>query len=204
MLPMIQNLAFIALVLFPGFYIRNILNYINPKQILRGESAIVSALMYSLLHFIAWSWLTVFIFELIVYNFDPWFIWPSILFILSLFTATLTAYAIGFIHKTGFLLIIPKLISLKIIDPTETVWDRLFSKTGPLQLLITLKDGEQICGLYAEKSFPFFKYDDRDIFVQNLNKKGEDGNYSYDPSNLGSYIPKDSIKYIKILSHRTE
>jgi hypothetical protein len=66
--------------------------------------------------------------------------------------------------------------------------------------LVTLKDDSEIEGWYGEDSFTSSISDDRDIFIQRLYRKDENGIYHQNPENIGFYIPKDSIKDIEFNS----
>jgi uncharacterized membrane protein YraQ (UPF0718 family) len=161
--------------------------------------------MYSIINFAFWSWAYALI---IHFNLFPtpikisleqsWYCW-LILVVLTLITATITAYCIGFIYqKRIFLWPAKNLFKLKTIDPTETAWDWLFLQAKPFLLQITLKDGVEIYGLYGENSFISSKEDDRDIFLEYQYKVGKGGQYEQVDDNEGIYIPRDSIKFFAI------
>jgi len=193
-----------AIFLLPGFFMRNIISSLNPMRKASDNAAFLSYLMYSVINLALWSWVYVLVANISdSLCLEDWVYWV-ILVLITIIGATITSFIIGALIQNRFVRFISNILHLKSIDPTDTAWDWLFSKLEPLQLIITLKDNTEICGWYAEQSFSSSDPSDRDIYVQYIYKKDENGMYQHDLESSGIYIPKDSVKYIKLINSKEE
>jgi len=193
-----------ALFLLPGFFMKNIIDSLNPAKKTSDNIAFLTCLMYSIINLAVWSWAYVLATRLkgkmcLV----DWVYW-AILVAITLLGATVTSFVVGAIIQKRFVGWLGAKIRLNTIDPTDTAWDWLFAKRDVSQMIITLKDDSEICGWYAEQSFTSSDPNDRDIYIQYTYKKDENGVYQTDPDSKGIYIPKDSIKYIELKQEKGE
>jgi hypothetical protein len=185
-----------VMFILPGWHVWNVLAFIAKEY--QGPGKLPSCLVYGFVNVGFW----VLVYRALAHlgssspvpaTFDgqTWPVWSAIV-ALSLVTSTATAYCLGKIHQDRvFPRLVKRLFKLRTVDPTETAWDYLFSKCESARLLITLKDGEEISGWFAEKSFASSRFGDRDIYIQHL--------YDDNETKRSIYIPKDTIKYIKII-----
>lgn len=58
------------------------------------------------------------------------------------------------------------LLGLSFVNPIPTAWDFKFSKAGSRWVLVTLKDGSRVAGLWGEKSFASSFAGERDLYLQ--------------------------------------
>jgi hypothetical protein len=176
---------------------RNVIALLNPTKKLSEKFEFLSCLMYNIINFASWSWIYVLLISLKNDQQISNYIYTVFIVLLTLFSSLITAFFIGALIQKRFVAKIGKKLNLNTIDPTETAWDWFFAKNKPFQIILTLKDETEICGWYADESFASSKADDRDIYVQYIYKKDENGKYQPNLESKGIYIQKCSIKYIE-------
>ena len=187
-----------AIFLLPGFFMRSIVASLIPAKKTMDNAEFLYCLMYSIINLAVWSWAYVLVAQLKEsYSLADWVYWV-INVIITIVGATITSFVIGAIIQKRLIRRIGNKLKLNTIDPIDTAWDWIFAKRECFQMIITLKDGCEICGWYADDSFTSSDISDRDIYIQYTYKKDEQGVYQPDPESKGIYIPKDSIKYIEL------
>jgi hypothetical protein len=154
--------------------------------------------MYSVINLAVWSWTYI----LITNIYKNHRISEQIYFILLLFVSILggliLSFVIGVIIQKRLIGKIAKIFHMTSVDPIDSSWDWLFSRSENIQMVITFKDNSVICGWYGKNSFTSSDPNERDMFVEYTYKIDENGNYQDDPESKGIYISKDQIKYIDI------
>jgi hypothetical protein len=89
-------------------------------------------------------------------------------------------------------------VGLEPIHSIPTAWDYYFSRTPPVWLLVTLKDGSRVGGFFGEKSFASSDPGERDLFIEDVFRVVEDGEWQPVPRNNGIFIKGEEIKHIEI------
>lgn len=91
------------------------------------------------------------------------------------------------------------------IHPIPTVWDYKFSKTDkPVWVLITMKDGSQVAGLFGSRSFASSDPGQRDLYLQEMFRMDGDQPWQRIPQNDGILIRGDEIKHIEFWEGQEE
>ena len=180
---------FTAVFLLPGFFMRSIVASLNPVKKSSDNAEFLYCLMYSIINLAVWSWSYALVTQIKeTYCLADWVYWVIIVLI-TMIGATITAFLIGAIIQKRFVRWLGNKFNLNTIDPTDTAWDWLFAKRKCSQLLITLKDGSEVCGWYADDSFTSSDATDRDIHTIYLQKR-QQLVLSTRPGEQGDIYPK--------------
>lgn len=88
-------------------------------------------------------------------------------------------------------------------DPTPSAWDYVFSQAEkPNFLLITLKDGAVVAGLFTKDSFVSGYPDAHEIFLQEAWRVSDTGVIEK-PLNRGLWVPGDQIAMLEVIPPAT-
>ena len=110
-------------------------------------------------------------------------------------------FFIGIIKQKGYVEKIFEKLKIKSIHHIPTSWDYCFSEQKSLWVIITLKSGKIIYGLFGENSFASSDPYERDIYIEKIynvdkNMKWVDN----EGRSEGIYIAKEEIDTIEFLN----
>jgi hypothetical protein len=71
-------------------------------------------------------------------------------------------------------------------------------------VLVTLKDGGQVAGLFGSRSFASSDPSERDLYIQSVFSMSGKGQWQRVPRNDGVLISGDQIKYIEFWTDEME
>lgn len=195
-----DTVFYTAIFILPGFITKAIIDVINPPKRERDTTLFLSFLAYSLINLALCSWAFVLVSPLA--NCDctlPWY-WLAMLGI-TLTGSIVTSVLIGFLKYHRFMYRLAQRLNFNIIDPTPTAWDYWFHKTEPSFVVVTLKDGSQVHGWFGVNSFASSDPNERDLFIEKIYQKLDDGSMESAPENYGIYISKDMIRQIEFIKY---
>ena len=179
-------LLFIVLII-PGFISMKVWNLLVPSQNRALNDYLFDALAYSFLNFALLFWLL-----LIVQRIDQ--LWVNIVLLVILLVIFPVLWPILWKIITT-----AKFLRGKIIHPTPKAWDYFFSLGKPCFMLVHLKDGNLIGGLYQSASFASSYPDPEDLYIQEVWKIDENGSFLEKmPQTAGMLLTRDSIDYIEL------
>ncbi len=92
------------------------------------------------------------------------------------------------------------------VHPIGTAWDRKFYEAeGPMWVLVTLKDGSQVAGLYGDKgSFASSDAGQRDLYLEAVYDVVGDGPWQPAKREPGIWIRGDEIRHIEFWDNAKE
>jgi hypothetical protein len=91
-----------------------------------------------------------------------------------------------------------KFIKNILLDPMGKAWDHFFSLRSACYVLIHLKNGNMIGGIFANKSYASTYPFPEDIYLQEVWKVDGTGRFfNKIPNTKGIWICKDNIDYIE-------
>lgn len=99
-----------------------------------------------------------------------------------------------------FYLLVIKIPGIKkfVLGPHKQPWDSFFSRKEAMWVVITLKSGGVLRGKYGLKSFASVYPSERQIYLEELWSRGENGGFGEKASrSKGIIISEDEIKYIE-------
>lgn len=122
--------------------------------------------------------------------------WASYVFAIPF----LTGIIIGALVQRNFLIWLFKTrvlrwTGIKPINHVPTAWDWKFGQTAEQFVLIALKDGTEFTGLLGPDSFISSNPGERDLYVQKLFERDDDGNWLETEKSL--YVSKDEIRTVE-------
>lgn len=90
-------------------------------------------------------------------------------------------------------------IGLRYIDPIPTAWESmLVQKDQPEWVMILLKDGSTVGGIYSSKSYGSTDLAHQDFFLEQVCRLDSDGkSWEFVPHSKGMYIPAEQIVLIE-------
>jgi uncharacterized membrane protein YtjA (UPF0391 family) len=91
-------------------------------------------------------------------------------------------------------------LGIHIMEPSPTAWDHVFSKVSSAEggewVVVTLRDGKQVFGLFGPNSSASSDVSTRDIYVEHV--VGTEPEFTpEDDVHIGMYIPGDQITHIQ-------
>lgn len=151
--------------LVPGFVWSAVLSMIVPR---RAELPQIRALEYLTLSCInhgIWSWAIYWMFATdwpSEHPFLPGMCFGGIIFLSPIVLGLLTGYLRQKEAMVGFF----RSLGLRTIHFIPQAWDWHFSRQKPYWVVVTLKDGSNIYGLYHSRSFASSDADRRDLYLE--------------------------------------
>jgi hypothetical protein len=187
------NAALITVAfLVPGFVWSSVLSMTIPRRPRAAELRTFEFLTLSSLNHGIWSWLWILIFRKGFIEAHPY--WLAVLCFVIVFVSPV---ALGFM--TGVILAekgsVVRLLSRLGYQPLKaipTAWDYLFAKREPYWVVVILKDGARIYGLYGLKSFAGDEPGQRDIYLE----------ATYRPTDKGEWAPVEDTGGVLITAEQ--
>jgi len=189
-----------AIFILPGFIIKTIINVLNPPKKEKDATLFLSYLTYSLVNLALCSWAYVLVSPLSDSECTLHLYWLALLGI-TIVGSIVASIIIGFLKYHRVMYKLAQKFSFNVIDPTPTAWDFWFHKTEPSFVVVTLKDGSQIHGWFGSNSFASSDEQERDLFIEKIYHKLDDGSMKTIPESCGIYISKDIVKFIEFINY---
>lgn len=189
-------LFFLLAFAVPGFVFDAVVSSFIPGKESGNQRALLKYMTYSCLNYALWSWLIYLVISTQFFFANPLnsaIAWAYV---------TLLAPAIGGIvyskmHQSGSINHISGHLGLRLIHRIPTSWDWIFSQTTGVWVIVILKDGTKIAGVFQPGSFASSDPTERDLFLSNVYYYHEDAPWEPIPRNRGMLIRGDEIKYIQ-------
>lgn len=177
----------------PGYIICEIMGAISPKRNLSEGEKLIQAMGYSIVNIAVWYWL----FRIIQTHVATQ---QTMYWIINAFaivcTGCITGLILGVIRAKKIFRNFFQRIGINFSHPVPTAWDYKLSDGRSYWVEITVANGKVIRGIYSSKSLSSSESEYRDIYLEKLYKKTEDGWKEMDRT-AGVWINPDEIRYIK-------
>lgn len=183
----VDKLQLLLIIVLPGFISIKIWGLINPTAVLKTADYLIDAICYSFFNFAGLFWLipiangldnktiSALLFILILIVFPA--VWPILL---KIFLSA-------------------KWLRGKTLSPIPKAWDYFFGKCESCFMLLHLKNGKKIGGLYHRDSFASAYPESRDLYISELWSTDERGHFlSKIPGTKGMLISHDVVDYIEL------
>ena len=186
------TLAFIV----PGFVYFSVKGLFFPNDTAKPHTLFLKFLSVSCLNYGGWSWLIYLIHTSDSITNHAWLvamIWGGIIFL----SPAIAGIVIGILSLKEIPRMIAHRFGINLIHSIQTAWDFKFHKTGPVWVVLTLKDGRTIAGLYGPHSFAS-ESEDRGIYLEKTYTLGENG-AAWEPvdQSAGVLVSGDQIAVIE-------
>ena len=185
-----------CIFLVPGYIIKSVIDALIPPAKQKDAKYFFSCLLYSVVNCVVWSWAYVLIGN--YYKGHPVRYW-LVMSIATIIGASLIGLLLGVIKQKGIIECIFSKRDINKIHPVPTAWDYYFSKQEESWIIVTLKNGKCIYGLFSENSFASSDPDERDIYIEKTYTLGENMEWIEDDKSNGILISKDDIETIEFL-----
>jgi len=193
-----DTVFYTCIFLLPGFIIKSIIDTFIPPQKHNDIKYFFICLLYSIINCAILSWAYVLIYSfrekhLIIY----WFFCVSI----TIVGAVIIAVFIGIVRKKEWIKRILLKLNISISNPIPNAWDYYFSKQNEaIWVIVTLKNGKEIYGLFGCNSFVSSDYEERDLYIEKVYNIDDHMKWIDNPQSKGILICKDEIETIEFLT----
>jgi hypothetical protein len=190
------TLAFVV----PGFILHSTFAMFVPRRDERTDLTLLRYLTWTSLNYAIWSWLVYLVFHAAFFTAHPVrsaIAWATIIFISPVVLGLLLA----FLSQKEVARKALQRVGLNPIHEIPTAWDYKFSTTGPAWVLVTLKDGSSVAGLFGSGSFASSDPSGRDLYVQEVFRAVLGGQWERVPRSEGILIQGEQIKHVEFLAH---
>lgn len=189
-----ETIVYTCIFLLPGFLIKEVIDSIVPPKFYNDVKFFFTCIIYSIFNLALWAWL-----DKIVYtnckNENTVLLYIALI---NLGTSFFTGFIIGFIKYYNFPFNILNI--RKLNNPIPTAWDYYFNKKEGCFVIIALKSGKKIYGLYAQNSFASSENSERDIYIERIYNYNNDEPWKEVPRSQGIYINREDIETIEFYS----
>jgi hypothetical protein len=180
----------------PGFIWNSTLFIFVPRRAEETGTVFLRYLTLSCLNYAIWIWLIYLVVRSEFFAQRPvWsaFAWFLIIFISPVLLGVIT----GRLSSQDWLRRLLIRLGLGPIHPIPTAWDYYFSRTAPVWVLATLKDGSHVAGFFGRSSFASSDPRERDLYLEKIFKIVENGPWETIPRNRGILISGNQIASIE-------
>ena len=183
--------------LVPGFILQLTLSTFVPQKEEQTDLSLLRFLALSCVNYALWAWLVFLIVRTDFYLVHPYWTaaaWSVIILVSPALLGLLLAH---FSQKETLRRLLQR-IGFAPIHEIPTAWDYKFSRTeSALWVLVTLKDGARVAGLFGSRSLASSKSGERDLYIQKVYKIPSTGTWQPVSRSEGILLMGDQIKHIE-------
>ncbi len=187
---------FTAAFLVPGFVWSAVLSMLVPRKSTAAQLRMMEFLTLSCINYGVWSWALFLLFRGEFIDLHPYwsagclfgivFVSPTLFGLTSGVLTQKNAVA-WFLGRFGFL----------TVHAIPTAWDRHFARLKPYWVLVTLRDGSRVYGLFGLESFAGDDPNCRDLYLEATYRPAETGDWARVEDTGGVLIMADQIAVIE-------
>lgn len=188
-----EKLVFFVVLVIPGFVALKVWEMLVPTARRTYQHSIIDGLTYGILNFVLLFWLLKLAAENLTWDAHP--VW---------LTVAVVGYGFAFPALCTILLFRirnSKPIRKWMLNPTPTAWDSFFGQRKPVWILVHLKNGNLLGGLFGHNSYASSNPEDpeiQDIYIEQV--WGVDGMGRFSdaiPLSKGVLIGSTEIEYFE-------
>jgi len=94
-----------------------------------------------------------------------------------------------------------KVFKVRTVHPIPSAWDKTFMEIEDGWILVTLKDGTRIGGIWDEKANASSDPTERDLFLPRPYRVDTEGNWTETPGSMGMLIKADQLALIEFFRY---
>jgi len=191
-----EAVFFTAGFLVPGFVWSAVLSMLVPRRGVGTQIRVVEFLSLSCINHGLWSWALFPVFKTGFLEGHPY--WSGLaLFGIMFVSPVVLGVASGLLQQreavAGFL----AWLGLRTVHPIPRAWDWHFSRLKPYWVLVTLKDGARLYGLFHSRSFAASDPEHRDLYLEAQFRPVEGGEWAPVEDTGGVLIMADQIAAVE-------
>ncbi len=186
----VDKLALFLIFFLPGFISMKVYDLMVPGEPRDFTKSLLEATSYSILNFAAMFWLIAMIQTGDFYHQHFILYWLSFVVIMVVVPA---CWPFAFLRLSSW-----RPVGKHFVHPIQKPWDYVFGKRAPFWIIVHLKDGQKIGGLFGLESFASSNPADEQIYLEEVWVLGEDDSFLVPVENSrGIIIMNDEIRAVE-------
>lgn len=192
----LDAVLFTAGFLIPGFIWSAVLSMIVPRRMAGDQVRFLEAFVLSCINNGLWSWALFIIFKSGFLDHHPY--WSALMLGGIIFLSPIGLGLLsGYFRQRQTVSRLLGRLGFRTVHPTPTAWDWHFSRERPSWVVVTLKDGSRIHGLFGYQSFAGDDPQHRDLYLEETYRLLETGDWAPVEDSAGVLIMPDEIAAIE-------
>jgi len=168
-----------------------------PQKSDQSQISLMRFLTFSCVNYALWSWLIYLLIKCKFFTEHPVqsaLAWTLIILI----SPSVLGLMMGHFSQKAKILQLLRRLGLSPMHPVPSAWDYKFGNTRQsVWVLVTLKDGSNVAGLFGSRSFASSDVAERDLYIQSVYQISETGLWEQVKRNDGILILGSEIKHIE-------
>ncbi|MBI5761922.1 MAG: hypothetical protein HZA51_00190 [Planctomycetes bacterium] len=192
----IDALLFTTVFLVPGFIWSALHAKFVPRRALDPQVRLVEYLTLSCVNHAVWIWMLAPLFATGWHRIHPG--WAGLFLIFpTLFSPVALGVLSGRLYQSDWLQAKLGRWGFRTLHQIPTSWDYQFSRGLPYWVIITLKDGSHVYGLFGGKSFASDDPGERDVYLEAVYGIADDGEWLPVDGGAGILIKGEQISAVE-------
>lgn len=185
--------------LVPGFLWSSVLSAVVPRRVAAIEVRLLEFLTFSCINHAVWIWLIVWVFRAGLLENQPY--WAGGLLVIPVLVSPLfLGWSMGRCWSVSSVRRILGRFGFR--TPHPTAWDYHFSRGLPYYVIVTLRDGSRVFGLFGYRSFAGDDPAERDLYLELLFTPTKSGEWMPIQDSGGIIVKGDMIAAIEFRTHK--
>ena len=193
----VATLAFLG----PGALFYFTVSMFFPQRLERQQTIILRSIAFSVINYAIWFWVIYLIFEHslflehVILTIAAWFV---IIFV----SPILLGLLLVFLNERN---VIGRTFRRVGLHPIATSWDYKFRGTrGDRWVSVRMNDGSEVAGYFGSSSFASSESAERDLYLEDVYRVADDGQWQRVPGSDGVLIPGEHIMHIEFWNQDEE
>ncbi len=187
------TLAFVV----PGFILDSMVSALLPRRVEDAKLFLLRFLTFSCVNYALWSWLIYLLFQSEFFAAHSWAA-ATAWFLIVFLSPVLLGLGLAKLNQRGVVRAMLQRLGFNPVHIIPTAWDWKFSATQePVWVMVTLKNGDAVCGLFGSSSFASSVPEERDLFLQEVYRVGEGLHWEPVVNSDGILFRAGEIKHIE-------
>lgn len=192
----IEIIKLIVVFFVPGFISIKIYDLLVPAERRDFSKSVLEVISYSCINFALLFWL------LILINQEQFYLQHKVWYFILMFSVLFVFPIVWPVVLKNILS--SKLLRGKIIHPTPKAWDYFFNLGEPHWVLVHLKNGDLIGGLYGRNSFASSFPSEQDLYLEEVWKVDQNGAFLEKIEQTGGLLIRDQeIEFLEFFKLET-
>ena len=187
---------FTTVFLVPGFIWSSVLSMLYPRRSRAIELRMLEFLTLSCINHGLWIWLLIPVFRGQFIDQHP-ILAGALLVIPVLASPIVLGFVAGHYYRKDRLKHLLARFGFRTVHPIPTAWDFHFSRALPYWIIVRLRDGSHVFGLFGFKSFAGDDPEERDLYLEAVFRPNSNGDWVPIEDSGGIIVKADQIAAIE-------
>jgi hypothetical protein len=191
-----NKLLIFILFVIPGFFSIKVYGLLYPSQTKKFADQLIDAIAYSSMNYAFWIMPIYYFIKNKYYEQNFLLLWLIVVLVLFV-SPIIWVFIWKKLRETNY-------VQKNMPHPIEKPWDYVFSQNLSYWIIVTLKDGTQLAGKYADESFTSSSPSSEQIYLEESWKLNKDGGFKrmHSESN-GVLIVTSEISYLEFFQYNS-